>query len=104
MKHATRLLASVLTLSVAAYLGRWWYRVSHYSDWISHISIGDTKGEVLAVVGRPVTTNSPPDPMWCSAPDLSHEYMYGTAVFASWDVVGFNKHDKVVCKRELQSP
>ena len=99
-----RLIGLALGVAAAAYLGWWWYHVSHYSEWVSRISIGDTEDRVLAVVGRPVVTNSPPDPMWCVATDLSHEYMYGTAVVASWDVIGFNKHAQVVCKRELQSP
>ena len=97
-------IALVLGIAATGYLAWWWYHVSHYSEWTSRISIGDTEGKVLAIVGSPVMTNSPPAPMWCSAPDLSHEYMYGTAVFASWDVVGFNKQGEVVCKRELQSP
>jgi hypothetical protein len=99
-----KLIALVLGVAAIGYLGWWWYHVSHYSEWISRISVGDTEDRVLAIVGRPVMTNSPPDAMWCSAADLSHEYMYGTAVFASWDVVGFNKQGKVVCKQELQSP
>ena len=100
----TRLIALVLGVAATSCLDWWWYHVSHYSEWVSRISIGDTEDKVLATVGRPVMTNYPPDPMWCSATDLSHEYMYGTAVFASWDVIGFNKHGKVVCKQELQSP
>jgi hypothetical protein len=104
MKRASKVVVLVLGAAAAGYMSWWWYRVSHYSEWVSRISIGETEERVLAVVGRPVMANTSPGPMWCDGPDIAHEYMYGAAVFASWDVIGFNKDGKVVCKQELRSP
>ncbi len=104
MKNARKLITLGAGVAVACYVSWWGYHVSHYSEWVSNISIGDSKAEVLAVVGRPVITNTAPDYLWCSEPGISYEYMYGTAVVASWDVIGFNKDGKVICKLKLQSP
>ena len=104
MTYATKLVFLALGAAITGYVGWWAYRVTHYAEWVSLISIGDPEAKVRAVVGRPVVVNSSPEPLWCSAPGMSYEYMYGTSIVASWDVVGFNKHGKVVCKQALQSP
>ena len=108
MKHTRRLIALGIGAAVAAmaaiYIGWWGYRIAHYSERVSRISLGDSKAKVLHIVGRPVVLNKAPDHLWCSDPGTSYEYMYGTPIFASWNVIGFNKDDKVICKKELESP
>ena len=104
MKHVRKIVTFGVGVAVASYVCWWGYHVSHYSEWVSNIKIGDSKAKVLANVGRPVIINTAPDHLWCSDPEISYEYMYGTAVVASWEVIGFNKDGKVVCKQELQSP
>lgn len=99
MKLATKMIALVLGVAATGYISWWWHHVAHYSEWVSRISIGETEDKVLAVVGRPVMINSPPYPMWCSGSDLSHEYMYGTAVFASWEVVGSTNTERLCVRR-----
>jgi hypothetical protein len=93
-----------VALALVSYASWWVYHVTNYSEWISQISIGDSETKVLAVVGRPVDINTSPNHLWCSEPEISYEYWYGTAVVASWAVIGFNKQGKVICKLELESP
>ena len=104
MKRKVQLIVLVAGIVLVSYISWWGYHVTHYSEWVSHISIGDSKEKVLAVVGHPVMTNSTPDYLWCRETETAYEYMYGTSVVASWSVIGFNKDGKVVCKQELQSP
>lgn len=104
VKHATSILAIAVIVIAVSYVSWWAYHVSHYSEWVSLISIGDAEARVLAVVGHPVYIQSAADHLWCNVPGISHEYMYGTSIVASWDVIGFDNNGKVVCKQELQSP
>jgi len=104
VKYSGRIVEILMALLLVSYTSWWGYHVTHYSEWVSQISIGDSKTKVLAIVGRPVDINTPPNHLWCSEPETSYEFMYGTAVVASWDVIGFNKEGKVICKKELESP
>lgn len=104
MKRSMKRMALLIVTAAIGYSIWWGIRMADKSERISRISMGDTEDQVLAIVGQPVKTNAPPDHTWCSASDLSHEYMYGTSVVASWDVIGFNKDGRVVCKVALQSP
>lgn len=98
------LLAALLLVAGGVGIAAWFHELRRESIAVDTIVIGDDDAKVLAVVGRPTQINSPPDHMWCNRPGVAHEYMYGTALFASWDVLGFDKDGRVVCKRNLQSP
>jgi hypothetical protein len=94
----------LLGVAIIGYIGWWRHNLAHEAELVSRISVGDTEEKVLAIVGQPAIINHPPEHMWCSEPNLSHEYMYGTRIFASWSVISFNKDDKVVCNLKLESP
>ena len=104
MKRSSKIVTIGLGVTLVSYISWWGYHVTHYSEWLSHISIGDSKSKVLSIVGRPVYINTPPDYMYCTGPQISFEYMYGTAVVASWTIIGFNKDNKVICKQDVESP
>lgn len=71
---------------------------------LSDVAMGDSQGKVIRLMGQPDQVVIEPNARYCNDRSTTHEYWYGSAIFASWDVVGLNAADTVTCTLHLDSP
>lgn len=71
---------------------------------LSDVAMGDSQGKVIRLMGQPDLVVIEPNERYCKNQTTTHEFWYGSAVFASWDVIGLNAADTVTCTLHLDSP